>query len=92
MDTLEFAIAKILNCEIVHIPGLLDRRDIRSIREYTGKMKCRISIRCTDLEDMLWIFFSDQFFEEFCIFLSDIGNMIFESEFFEMTESERDDL
>jgi hypothetical protein len=92
MDIFELAVPKILNRKIVHIPRILNRRDIRSIGEHTRKVKCRISIRCTDLEEMFWIFFLDEVFEEYCILLCDIGDLVIDPDLTEVTERECDDL
>lgn len=92
MDVFEFAITEILDCKIVHIPCIFDRRDISRVREYTRKLECRVAIGCTYFEDMLGILLPDEFFEELGILFGDIGDTMFQSDFFEIAECESDDL
>ena len=55
-------------------------------------MKRTISIRSPYLEEVFWFFLYYQLLEEFGIFLGDIGDVVSLSDFFEVTESEGDDL
>lgn len=104
MNILDLAILEVGHRIDMHVPCLFYSRDRPhprplSFREGRGKFKknrsklqCRISIRCSDLENMPWIFFLDKFLEVFCILFRNIRNLSFESDLLDIFECEGDDL